>query len=75
MALSSLGSLQLTLRELKQIIAGITGEEHESCRLAGQMEALAAEIEKKSGELIGTTEPVALSGAEGIQTVPPAVVT
>jgi hypothetical protein len=49
MALSSLGSLQLTLRELKQIIVGITGEEHDLCLLAVQMEELAAEIARKSG--------------------------
>jgi hypothetical protein len=49
MALSSQNSLQVTIRQLKEIIAGLKGEEHESCRLAGQMEMLAAEIEKKSG--------------------------
>lgn len=66
MALSSQNSLQVTIRQLKEIIAGLKGEEHESCRLAGQMEMLAAEIEKKSGFLV--------AGASSVAVTPPPVV-
>lgn len=75
MGLSSLGSLQITIRQLKEIIAGIKGEEHESCRLAGQMEALAAEIERKSGsagatfmsqDTLTSTSNVRFQGSENL---------
>ena len=53
-------SLQFTIRQLREIIAGMRGVEHESCQLAGQMELLAAEIEKKSGSLIANQAPNAV---------------
>lgn len=41
-------SLQGTLRQLKEIVTGLQGEDHESTRLLGQMEALVSQIESKS---------------------------
>ena len=41
-------SLKGTLQQLKEIVTSLQGEDHESTRLLNQMEALAADIERKT---------------------------
>ena len=41
-------SLTGTIQQLKEIVTGIQGEDHESAQLVNQMEALIVEIERKS---------------------------
>jgi len=41
-------SLKGTLQQLKEIVTGLQGEDHESARLVSQMEALVTEIETKT---------------------------
>ena len=41
-------TLKGTLQQLKEIVTGLQGEDHESARLVSQMEALVAEIEDKT---------------------------
>lgn len=48
MSFQNQASLKGTLQQLKEIVTGLQGEDHESARLVSQMEALVAEIETKT---------------------------
>ncbi len=45
---STNNSIQTTVRQLKEIISNLRGQEHEAYLLVSQMENLVAEIERKA---------------------------
>lgn len=50
MSFPNQSTLQGTIRQLKEIVCDIQGEDHEAARLVSQMEELIMEIERKSLE-------------------------
>jgi hypothetical protein len=61
-------SLQGTLKQLKEIVTGLQGEDHESTRLLGQMEELVTQIETKhkyNGKEPSKASTLAMKAATG----------
>ncbi len=66
-------SLTGTIQQLKEIVTGIQGEDHETAQLVNQMEALIVEIERKSKQSGTTKQSNPLAGVSMVNAQPAAV--